>query len=253
MVSWFPFTCLQRLLQRKMCLFICILNSFLSHVLHSQIFWSCHHVCSHKLCVVVQGFLDFGKGPTFSSSEDFGFELLLDFLWFFWIAFWWSKVWDHFSFLATHCSIYVHEPWSCSFCELFYELVWRWDLLKAPQIDPEEGVCVYASCWKYFGGDRFWHRSVVLWRRKMAENGQMVDLVDLFEKASKAAERAVGDGGVVGTEEVRCTEALKAMGSLPVSTAILMSTQVFNPLLLPIFSRTLRLSWRMQSMGFGRY
>jgi hypothetical protein len=32
------------------------------------------------------------------------------------------------------------------------------------------------------------------------------------------------------------------MGSLPVSTAILMSTQVFNPLLLPIFSHTLRLS-----------
>ncbi|CAM6009854.1 unnamed protein product [Sphagnum balticum] len=60
----------------------------------------------------------------------------------------------------------------------------------------------------------------------MAENGQAVDLVELFEKASKAAERAVGDGGVVGAEEVRCTEALKAMGSLPVSTAILMSTQV---------------------------
>ncbi len=76
----------------------------------------------------------------------------------------------------------------------------------------------------------------------MAENGQAVDLVELFEKASKAAERAVGDGGVVGAEEVRCTEALKAMGSLPVSTAILMSTQVFNPLLLPIFSHTLRLS-----------
>jgi len=76
----------------------------------------------------------------------------------------------------------------------------------------------------------------------MAENGQAVDLVELFEKASKAAERAVGDGGGVGAEEVRCTEALKAMGSLPVSTAILMSTQVFNPLLLPIFSRTLRLS-----------
>jgi hypothetical protein len=69
----------------------------------------------------------------------------------------------------------------------------------------------------------------------MAENGQVVDLVELFDKASKAAERAVGDGGMVGAEEVRCTEALKAMGSFPVSTAILMSTQVFNPCFFPSF------------------
>jgi hypothetical protein len=69
-------------------------------------------------------------------------------------------------------------------------------------------------------------------------NGEGAELVELFEKASKAADRAVADGEVVAAEEARCIEALKAMGTLPVSTSLLMSTQVHNPSLLPVFSLT---------------
>jgi hypothetical protein len=53
------------------------------------------------------------------------------------------------------------------------------------------------------------------------------ELVALFEKASKAAERAAQkDGAVLAAEEARCTDALTAMGGVEVSTALLMSTQV---------------------------
>jgi len=64
---------------------------------------------------------------------------------------------------------------------------------------------------------------------EMAGNGEGAELVELFDKASKAADRAVADGEVVAAEEARCIEALKAMGTLPVSTSLLMSTQVHNP------------------------
>ncbi|KAH9546346.1 hypothetical protein CY35_12G091000 [Sphagnum magellanicum] len=60
----------------------------------------------------------------------------------------------------------------------------------------------------------------------MVGNGEGAELVELFEKASKAADRAVADAEVVAAEEARCIEALKAMGTLPVSTSLLMSTQV---------------------------
>jgi transcription elongation factor S-II len=53
------------------------------------------------------------------------------------------------------------------------------------------------------------------------------ELVSLFDKASKAAERAVDkDGEVLPAEEARCKEALKAMAAVEVSTALLLSTQV---------------------------
>ena len=60
---------------------------------------------------------------------------------------------------------------------------------------------------------------------RMAE-ASGAELVALFEKASKAADRAVQDGAVLAAEEARCTDALKAMGAMEVSTALLMSTQV---------------------------
>ena len=51
------------------------------------------------------------------------------------------------------------------------------------------------------------------------------ELVRLFQKASKAADSASDIGGE--TEECRCVEAIKLMHSLPVTTSILVSTQVF--------------------------
>lgn len=60
----------------------------------------------------------------------------------------------------------------------------------------------------------------------MAELVSGAELVALFEQASKAAERALDGGTVLAAEEARCTEALKAMGGVEVSTALLMSTQV---------------------------
>lgn len=61
----------------------------------------------------------------------------------------------------------------------------------------------------------------------MAAVEQGTELVELFEKASKAADRASGDGGVVvPAEETRCTDALKSMGNIEVSTSLLLSTQV---------------------------
>lgn len=61
----------------------------------------------------------------------------------------------------------------------------------------------------------------------MAAVEQGAELVELFEKASKAADKASGDGGVVvPAEEARCTDALKSMGNIEVSTSLLLSTQV---------------------------
>lgn len=50
-------------------------------------------------------------------------------------------------------------------------------------------------------------------------------LVELFQKASKAAEKVEDDEGDQ-SEETRCVEALKAMRNVPVTTTILMDTQV---------------------------
>ncbi|XP_024367084.1 transcription elongation factor TFIIS [Physcomitrium patens] len=52
------------------------------------------------------------------------------------------------------------------------------------------------------------------------------ELVSFFEKACKAADRAVSNGAILPAEEVRCQETLKAMGAVEVSTALLLSTQV---------------------------
>lgn len=59
------------------------------------------------------------------------------------------------------------------------------------------------------------------------------ELLELFEKASKAARKAcnledVGEGTaeVDASEETRCTDALKAIGAVEISTALLLSTQV---------------------------
>lgn len=51
------------------------------------------------------------------------------------------------------------------------------------------------------------------------------ELVRLFEKASKAADAAASDDAG-GAEETRCAEAIKVMHSFPVTTAMLMSTQI---------------------------
>lgn len=56
------------------------------------------------------------------------------------------------------------------------------------------------------------------------------ELLRLFEKASKAARNAMGDGEGFA-EEARCTDALKALAGVEVSTSLLMSTQVFLSLL----------------------
>ncbi|CAM6106829.1 unnamed protein product [Calypogeia fissa] len=50
-------------------------------------------------------------------------------------------------------------------------------------------------------------------------------LVELFQKASKAAEKVEDEEGD-RTEETRCVDALKAMRNVPVTTTILMDTQV---------------------------
>lgn len=60
------------------------------------------------------------------------------------------------------------------------------------------------------------------------------ELLELFEKANKAARKAcsnVDDGGggtavVDASEEARCTDALRAIGAVDISTALLLSTQV---------------------------
>eukprot|EP00250_Pteridium_aquilinum_P004736 c14937_g1_i1 orf=306-1388(+) len=51
------------------------------------------------------------------------------------------------------------------------------------------------------------------------------ELVHLFEKASKAADIASSDAAG-GPEEARCVEAIKLMQSVPVSTSMLITTQV---------------------------
>lgn len=61
----------------------------------------------------------------------------------------------------------------------------------------------------------------------MAEASAATELVGLFEKASKAADRAVSrDGVVMPAEETRCKDALERMGEVEVSTSLLFSTQV---------------------------
>lgn len=67
--------------------------------------------------------------------------------------------------------------------------------------------------------------------REMAE----AELVSFFEKACKAADRAVSNGAILPAEEVRCQETLKAMGAVEVSTALLLSTQVRGALLFGTF------------------
>lgn len=54
------------------------------------------------------------------------------------------------------------------------------------------------------------------------------ELLELFEKANKAARKAfVAAAGVVDdAEESRCTEALKAISAVDISTSLLLSTQV---------------------------
>jgi len=69
------------------------------------------------------------------------------------------------------------------------------------------------------------------------------ELVRLFEKASKAADRSVSkDGVVLAAEEARCKDALKAMGAVEVSTALLLSTQVCA------WGESI---WMVRSLGFG--
>ena len=54
------------------------------------------------------------------------------------------------------------------------------------------------------------------------------ELLELFEKANKAARKAFVDaaGVVDDAEESRCTEALKAISAVDISTSLLLSTQV---------------------------
>lgn len=52
------------------------------------------------------------------------------------------------------------------------------------------------------------------------------ELVDLFEKAKRAADKAAIDEGPVEAEEQRCLEALTVLASLPVTMAALISSQV---------------------------
>lgn len=64
------------------------------------------------------------------------------------------------------------------------------------------------------------------------------ELMELFEKASKAARKACtgsdedgADGTAVivdASEEERCTDALRAIGALDISTTLLLSTQVHS-------------------------
>lgn len=59
------------------------------------------------------------------------------------------------------------------------------------------------------------------------------ELLELFEKAHKAARKAFADAAGVldGAEESRCTEALEAIGAVDISTSLLLSTQVLKRLL----------------------
>eukprot|EP01018_Ginkgo_biloba_P004619 Gb_10316 [translate_table: standard] len=60
----------------------------------------------------------------------------------------------------------------------------------------------------------------------MAPKGVESELLELFEKARKAADIAAADDGPVEAEEERCLDALKALRAVPVTMAILVSTQV---------------------------
>eukprot|EP00249_Psilotum_nudum_P005160 c18625_g2_i1 orf=2-760(-) len=55
--------------------------------------------------------------------------------------------------------------------------------------------------------------------------GEEDELVELFEKARKAAEKASKDVAG-GADEARCLDAIRAMHVLPVTTSLLMSTKV---------------------------
>ncbi|ERN04195.1 hypothetical protein AMTRI_Chr08g168260 [Amborella trichopoda] len=60
----------------------------------------------------------------------------------------------------------------------------------------------------------------------MAGKSMETELLKLFDKAKKAADLAAFDQGSVQTEEARCLDTLKLMKDFPVSTSILVSTQV---------------------------
>eukprot|EP00249_Psilotum_nudum_P021974 c28324_g1_i1 orf=198-1196(+) len=52
------------------------------------------------------------------------------------------------------------------------------------------------------------------------------ELVELFEKARKAADMASKDGVDGGPDEIRCIEAIRAMRAFPVTTTLLISSKV---------------------------
>ncbi|KAH9308909.1 hypothetical protein KI387_036820, partial [Taxus chinensis] len=60
----------------------------------------------------------------------------------------------------------------------------------------------------------------------MGSKAMECELVELFEKAKKAADKAVKDEGSMEAEEQRCLDALTALASLPVTMAVLLSSQV---------------------------
>lgn len=75
------------------------------------------------------------------------------------------------------------------------------------------------------------------------------ELLELFEKATKAARKACdndddGEGTAVvdASEETRCTDALRAISAVNISSTLLLSTQVRHPPSLTLFkSANLRL------------
>jgi len=84
------------------------------------------------------------------------------------------------------------------------------------------------------------------------------ELLELFEKTSKAARKACsiedGEGTAVvdASEEARCTEALRAIGAVDISTALLLSTQV--PKLISVHSHGFNcMPWFMLQLMFCRF
>lgn len=68
------------------------------------------------------------------------------------------------------------------------------------------------------------------------------ELLELFEKATKAARKACdiddnGEGTAVvdASEEARCTDALRAISAVNISSTLLLSTQVRYPPSLTLF------------------
>ncbi|XP_057818117.2 transcription elongation factor TFIIS [Cryptomeria japonica] len=60
----------------------------------------------------------------------------------------------------------------------------------------------------------------------MGSKSMESELVELFEKAKKAADKAAIDEGPVEAEEQRCLDALTLLASVPVTMAVLISSQV---------------------------